>query len=95
MAELLLKKHFRILKTRWRTVYAEIDLLAESPRGEIWIFEIKTLSHFDFLDVRVSRRQKERLKRAHMFVQSKTRKPVRLALAFVDKRGKVLVFDNF
>jgi len=83
------------LKTRWRTVYAEIDLIAESTRGEIWIFEIKTLSHFDFLTVRVSRKQKERLKRAHMFVQSKTVKPVRLALAFVDKAGNVIIFENF
>lgn len=95
MAEYLSKKQLRILKTRWRTTYAEIDLLAESPRGEIWIFEVKTLSHFDFLTVRVSRRQKERLKRAHLFVQSKTTKPVRLALAFVDKRGEVMIFENF
>lgn len=95
VAEYLLKKSFRILKTRWRTRYAEMDLVAESPRGEIWIFEVKSLSHFDFLDVRVSRKQKERLKRAYLFVQSKTTKPVRLALAFVDRRRQVLVVEDF
>lgn len=95
VAEYLRKKSLRILKTRWRTTYAEIDLLAESARGEIWIFEVKTLTHFDFLTARVSRRQKERLKRALMYVQSKTTKPVRLALAFVDQRGEVLIFENF
>lgn len=88
------KKSFRILKTRWRTTYAEIDLIVESPGGDIWILEIKTLSHFDFLDVRVSWKQKERLKRAHLFVQSKTPKPVILALAFVDRKGAILIFEN-
>lgn len=83
------------MKIRWRTTYAEIDLLAESPRGTLWIFEVKTLSHFDFLNVRVSRRQKERLKRAHLFVQSRTSRPVRLALAFVDRAGRVLIFEDF
>jgi hypothetical protein len=70
-------------------------LIVESPRREVWILEIKSLSHFDFLDVRVSRKQKERLKRAHLFVQSKMQKPVRLALAFVDKKGEVLIIDEF
>jgi Holliday junction resolvase-like predicted endonuclease len=95
VADYFIKKSFRILKTRWRTTYAEIDLVVESPQREIWILEIKSLSHFDFLDVRVSKKQKERLKRAHLFVQSKTPKPVRLALAFVDRKGEILVFDEF
>ncbi|MBS1971836.1 MAG: YraN family protein [Bdellovibrionales bacterium] len=95
MIQFLRSKNLKILKTRWRTTYAEIDILAESPRGEVWIFEVKSLSHFDFLDVRVSRRQKERLKRAFLFVQSKTRKPVQIALAFVDKTGEVLIIENF
>ncbi|WP_413291421.1 YraN family protein [Bdellovibrio sp. HCB337] len=95
VAEHFQRKSFRILKSRWRTTYAEIDLLVESPRQEIWILEVKTLSTFDFLDVRVSRKQKERLKRAHLFVQSKTPKPVRLALVFVDKKGQVLVIEDF
>lgn len=88
------QKSFRILKIRWRTTYAEIDLIVESPKNEIWILEIKSLSHFDFLDVRVSWRQKERLKRAHLFVQSKTPRPVLLALAFVDKKGEVLILQE-
>jgi Holliday junction resolvase-like predicted endonuclease len=95
VVDYFLGKSFRILKTRWRTSYAEIDLIVESPRQEIWIFEIKSLSHFDFLDVRVSKKQKERLKRAYLFIQSKTPKPVRLALAFVDKKGEILIFDEF
>lgn len=89
------KKSFRILKSRWRTPYAEIDLIVESPKNEIWILEIKSLSHFDFLDVRVSWKQKQRLKRAHLFVQSKTSKRVRLALAFVDKKGEILIIEDF
>lgn len=95
MIQFLQRKNLRILKTRWRTTYAEIDILAESARQEIWIFEVKSLSHFEFLDVRVSRRQKERLKRAFMFIQGKTRQPVRIALAFVDKAGEVLIIENF
>jgi hypothetical protein len=67
----------------------------ESPIPEIWIVEIKSLSHFEFLEVRVSKKQKERLKRAHLFVQSKTIKSVRLVLAFVDKKGEVLIIEEF
>lgn len=89
------RKSFKILKTRWRTTYAEIDLLLESSCQEIWILEVKSLSSFDFLNVRISRKQKERLKRAHLFVQSKTVKAVRLALAFVDPKGEVLVIEDF
>jgi Holliday junction resolvase-like predicted endonuclease len=88
-------KNFVILKSRLRTAYAEIDLIVESRDHEIWILEIKTLSHFDFLNVRISRKQKERLKRAHLFIQSRTSKPVRLALAYVDARGDVLLFEDF
>ncbi|MGZ3804037.1 MAG: YraN family protein [Pseudobdellovibrionaceae bacterium] len=90
-----LEKSFRVLKIRWRTTYAEIDLVVESPAHNIWILEIKSLSHFEFLDVRVSKKQKERLKRAYLYVQSKTPKPVRLALAFVDKKGEVLIIEDF
>ncbi|MBC7370115.1 MAG: YraN family protein [Bdellovibrionaceae bacterium] len=95
VANYFTKKHFVILKSRFRTVYAEIDLIVESRDHEIWILEIKTLSSFDFLDVRVSWKQKERLKRAHLFVQSRTPKRVRLALAFVDRAGEVLVIEDF
>lgn len=90
-----LARSFRILKTRWRTPYAEIDLLVERSNGELWIVEIKTLSQFDFLSVRVSRKQRERLKRAYIFVQSKTRRPVCLYLAFVDNSGEILLVDEF
>lgn len=95
MANYFLNKKFRILKRRWRTCYAEVDLIVESVDHEIWILEIKSLSRFDFLEVRVSRKQKERLKRAHLFVQSRTLKPVRLALVFVDNRGEILIVEDF
>ncbi|HEY8271723.1 MAG TPA: YraN family protein [Pseudobdellovibrionaceae bacterium] len=95
VVDYFLKRSFRVLKIRWRTTYAEIDLVVESPIPEIWIVEIKSLSHFEFLEVRVSKKQKERLKRAHLFVQSKTIKSVRLVLAFVDKKGEVLIIEEF
>lgn len=95
MVSFLQKKSFRILKCRWRTPFAEIDILAESPAREVWIFEVKSLRHFDFLDVRLGRKQKERLHRAHLFIQSKTPKPVRLALVFVDAQAKMMVFEDF
>jgi Holliday junction resolvase-like predicted endonuclease len=89
-----LQKSFRVLKQRWRTPFAEMDLLIESPSGEIWIVEIKTLTHFDFLAVRVTRKQRQRLQRAHAYVQGLTRRPVCLYLAFVDPRGEVLLFEE-
>lgn len=95
VAEHFRKKSFRVLKQRWRTPYAEVDLLVGSPSGEVWIVEIKTLTNFDFLTVRVSRRQRERLKRAYLYVQGRTSNPVCLYLAFVDAKGEVLLFDEF
>jgi len=95
VAQYFLKKNFKVLKRRFRTTYAELDLILESPKQEIFVLEIKTISHFDFLDVRVSQKQKDRLKRAHMFLQSKTLKEVRLCLVFVDKKGEILILEDF
>jgi Holliday junction resolvase-like predicted endonuclease len=95
VVQYFLQKSFRIIKQRWRTPFAEIDLLVESPNGEVWIVEIKTLTSFDFLEARVGWKQKERLKRAFLYVQGKTQKPVCLYMAFVDTHGEILLLDDF
>ena len=56
--------------------------------------EVKTISHFDFLEVRVSKKQKERLQRAHLSLQVQTKKIVRLIFAFVDRDNKITTIEN-
>lgn len=94
VAQDFIVKKFKILNRRFRTIYAEIDLIVESPRGEIWLVEVKTISHFDFLEVRVSKKQKERLQRAHLSLQVQTKKIVRLIFAFVDRDNKITTIEN-
>ena len=90
----MLRKNFKILKRRLRTAYAEIDIIAESSQAEIWLIEVKTLGNFDFFEKRVSKRQKERLQRAYIYLQAKTQKRMRLVFAFVDRQGKILTIEN-
>src|ERR1700692_1128727 len=51
VARFFVAKQYIILKRRWRTPYAELDLVVENSRHEIWIIEIKTLSSFEFINV--------------------------------------------
>lgn len=95
VADFFRQKKYKILKQRWRSPFAEVDLVVESPSGGIGLIEIKTISHFDFINVRISEKQKQRLQRAHLFVQSKTKRPVVLYLALVNQRGQILFFENF
>jgi len=66
----------------------------ESSQAEIWLVEVKTLAHFDFLEVRVSKKQKERLQRAYLYLQARTHKRMRLMFAFVDRNEKILTIEN-
>lgn len=83
---------YRLIRKRWRTPVAEIDLVMASL-SEYVIIEVKRLSKRGFAETRVSRPQKQRLRRAQMMLQDRLRADVRLVLAFVQDDDKILFFN--
>jgi Holliday junction resolvase-like predicted endonuclease len=90
--EELQRRGYRLVHRRLRTPVAEIDLVMASL-AEYLLVEVKTLSNRGFLENRLSRGQKERLKRARAMLQERWRADVRLVLAVVDEKGKILLFN--
>ncbi|HRO66795.1 MAG TPA: YraN family protein [Pseudobdellovibrionaceae bacterium] len=82
----------RLIRSRFKTPYAEIDLLMRSGRGLLMV-EVKSLSTRGFLETRLSRRQKERLHRAREWLAQGARDDVSLILAVVEESGKILLFN--
>lgn len=87
------QRGFRCLKQRWKTPFAEIDLLLLSPKNLIYLVEVKTVSSFDFISHRLGDRQKRRLERAHAHCCEKWGTVV-LELAVVSQQKKVLIIEN-
>lgn len=62
---------------------------------EVLLVEVKSLSDHDWLAFRVGERQKMRLKRALIFMQTKFTKPVHFHLATVTKGGEIEILPDF
>ena len=90
--EELQRRGFRLVHRRLRTPMAEIDLVMSSL-AEYLLVEVKTLSRRGFFENRLTRGQKQRLKRARAFLQELWQADVRLVLAIVDENGKILLFN--
>jgi len=60
-----------------------VDLLLETPEGHLLIVEVKSVSHPDFIPARISKRQKQRLQRAMIYLAEKYKTPVEINWAFV------------
>ena len=88
-----LKRGFLLRARRWKSPFAEIDLVLESPEQMIYLIEVKRVSSFDFISHRLSLKQKRRLQRAHLFAAEKWGQVV-LELAVVSQQGEVLVIEN-
>jgi putative endonuclease len=63
VAHWLTQQQWKILHQRWRSRWGEIDLIAESPRGEIVFIEVKTRSQGNWdengmLSVNISKQAK-------------------------------------
>ena len=86
------KRGYRLVRRRWRTPVAELDLVM-ATLTEYVVIEVKTLSKWSRPEDRVSRRQKQRLRNAQRLLQDKWRADVRLVLAFVQPDGKILLFN--
>ena len=91
--EYLLKNNFELIEQRYRTPFAEVDLLLRSPKGPLVMIEVKAISDWDRLLWRLDQRQRQRLKRACSFIENKYKKLVMLKVAYIDKFNKILFLD--
>ena len=88
-----LKRNYTCLKQRWKSPFAEIDLVLRSSEGNLTLVEVKSLPSMEYLHVRLSRLQKTRLRRALLF--SLERDPsCRMELAVVSQSGQVQIFED-
>lgn len=88
-----LKKNYKLVKRRWKTLYAEVDLLFLNSHNQYVMVEVKSLHSLDFLPHRLSWKQKNRLQKAIESLAGKNQS-VCFQLAVVDKHDQVQVFDS-
>lgn len=88
-----LKRGFTCQARRWKSPFAEVDLVLISPEKKIYLIEVKRLSSFEFLSHRLSAKQKRRLQRAHLYCCEAWGEVV-LELAVVSQQGEVLIIEN-
>jgi Holliday junction resolvase-like predicted endonuclease len=87
------KNKYKLLRRRWKTTFAEVDLLLLSPENRYVMVEVKSLHSTDFLPHRLSWKQKGRLQKVIESFSSKNLS-VCFHLAVVDKADQVLIFDS-
>ena len=101
-AEAIVEKHylelgFRLLKRRWKTGYAEVDLLFRYPDCKsgrhVLLVEVKKRSTLAFREWAVSARQKMRIRRAAQSLMEKGFE-VECKLAFVDENSNLEIFSE-
>lgn len=83
---------YRLIRKRWRTPFAEIDLFMGNLQ-ECVVIEVKRISRRGFVETRISKDQRRRLQRAQIFLQDRMRVDVRLVLALVDEDDKIVLFN--
>lgn len=88
------KLGYSVYKERFRTPYAEIDIIFRHPQKYSVLVEVKTVGSFDFLEHRLGFKQKQRLQRAQLYLSDLWGESLELHLAFVSLDGEVLVLDD-
>jgi Holliday junction resolvase-like predicted endonuclease len=87
------KLGYKLYRRRWKTPFAEVDLLLRTP-DQAWVLvEVKSVSSFEYLHIRLGAKQKRRLQRALLFCLEKV-PGCRLELAVVSQQGDVLIFND-
>ena len=87
-------KGFVLIQRRYRTPFAEIDIVLTSPRGSVVLVEVKSSTSGFRMPFRVSKRQRGRLCRAHeYFVRFHT--AVESHLAVVSQSGEIHLFTDY
>lgn len=85
---------WKILKRNFHVFGIELDVLACSPKNQLVVFEVKACDDLEFLDTRVSPRQRARLERAYSVLVD--RHPgLLLQLGVVSQLSRVELFPDF
>lgn len=84
---------FQLLKRHWKSPFAEIDLVLRSAQNELLLVEVKSVISFEYLHIRLTQKQKNRLKRALLFSIEKD-PTARMELAVVSQQGAILIFND-
>lgn len=98
VAAALAARGWMVLARNLRTPYAEVDLLAQDPRGALVIVEVKSRHPLSFLagEDHLNFRQRRRLESALLWLAGRHPAPagLRLDLAVVQQaRGQMLSFE--
>ena len=88
-----LKRGYRCVRRRWKSPFAEIDLLLKSPDQTWLLVEVKSVPSLEYLHVRIAENQKRRLQRALQYCLEK-QPGTRLELAVVSQSGEILIFQD-
>ncbi|MBL7669649.1 MAG: YraN family protein [Bdellovibrionaceae bacterium] len=91
--EYLQRRGYVMIAANLRTPWAQVDLVIESPRGRIFLLEVKFLSEAFSPEQRLGKIQEQRLGRARQFLSSVYGKPVGFGLAFVESTRKIRFFN--
>lgn len=92
MAYLEKHRNWQLVTQRFRTPFAEIDLVFATPYG-FALIEVKSLSGQEWSSFRLTRSQAGRLRRAHLWFSEK--KPTSLHLALVHQTEVLVIDENF
>lgn len=87
------KNNYTLVHRRWKTAFAEVDLLLLNPENRYVMVEVKSLHSTDFLPHRLSWKQKARLQKVIESFSSKNLS-ICFHLAVVNKVDQVLIFDS-
>jgi Holliday junction resolvase-like predicted endonuclease len=94
----------RLLAHRFKTPYAEIDLVFQDKSGRLNLIEVKSCDREIWSNEVISFRQRARLERARFFLESTRGVSVRVILAVVSLNastdqnlslGSIRYFDDF
>ncbi len=87
-------RNFLLLKQRMKTPFAEVDLLFRAPQGHLLMVEVKSVNLSSFYLTRVSKRQKNRLEKAVIFLSNRFNILVEIHWAFVGLDDEVIIFED-
>lgn len=87
-------RNFQLLKQRMKTPVAEVDLLFRAPGGHLLMVEVKSVNLSSFYLTRVSKRQKNRLEKAVLFLSNRFNILVEIHWAFVGLEDQVIIFED-
>ncbi|MBK7892692.1 MAG: YraN family protein [Bdellovibrionales bacterium] len=86
---------YRTLERRWRTPFAELDLVFAAPDGELLIVEVKSSDWPEGMLAGLSRRQRVRLLRAREWLAEREGREVRLWLITFEAGARLRVMSIF